>query len=126
MPGDDLMTVIDEGIKLWDKILLCCSEAALKESWWVEKELEKAAEKEEGLKKERKKSVLALIPLDLDGHVFSDDCDTPYKEMITSRYVGDFDGWDTDNEKYTSEFEKLVKALRADEFAREPPPEPKL
>ena len=43
LPGDDIYDKVNEGIRLWDKILLCCSEDSLT-SWWVEDEIDKALE----------------------------------------------------------------------------------
>ena len=37
-PGDKILTAIDRGIRLWDKILLCCSRASLEKSWWWTRE----------------------------------------------------------------------------------------
>ncbi len=45
LPGDDIYDSVDRGIRLWDKVLLCCSGASLT-SWWVEKEISAALEKE--------------------------------------------------------------------------------
>ncbi|HKP71316.1 MAG TPA: toll/interleukin-1 receptor domain-containing protein, partial [Pyrinomonadaceae bacterium] len=34
LPGDDIYKMVDQGIRLWDKVLLCCSKDSLT-SWWV-------------------------------------------------------------------------------------------
>src|SRR4051812_37529975 len=38
LPGDDIYEQVDHGIRLWDKVLLCCSKASLT-SWWVDNEI---------------------------------------------------------------------------------------
>lgn len=125
LPGQDIHDEIDRGIRLWDKLLLCASEASLT-SWWVDGEINRSFQKEAQIMKERGRKVLALIPLDLDGFLFSDKYQSGKKAEITSRVAPDFTGWDKDNAKFDAQLKKVIQALRADAAAREPLPKPRL
>ena len=125
LPGDHVQRAVDEGIRLWDKVLLCCSRAAL-HSWWVDKELQKALMKEKRLFQERGEEVLAIIPLNLDGYILDPQWTDWKQQHVTSRLAANFQGWEQSNQKFADEFEKVVKALRADGGSRPKAPKPKL
>lgn len=125
LPGDDIYERVDQGIKLWDKVLLCASKDALT-SWWVDSEIDIAFKKEQKLMKQRGKKVWALIPLNLDGHLFSGEWERGFAGQVKNRLAADFTGWEADNDKFEQAFEKVVNALKTDDAGRESTPCPKL
>jgi uncharacterized protein YjbI with pentapeptide repeats len=115
--GDKIHHAVDESIRLWDKVLLCCSKDSLT-SWWLDKQVEQALMKEEKLSRERRKEVRSIIPLNLDGHIFLPDWQDWKQQHLTSRTAHDFIGWDKDNAKFEKQLELVFTALRADSRSR--------
>jgi hypothetical protein len=68
LPGDDLYTQIDRGIRLWDKVLLCCSTAALT-SWWIDYEIDLAFEKERNLMRTRGEKVGSVLKVEMKAQI---------------------------------------------------------
>ena len=124
LPGDDIYHEVDRGIRLWDKMLLCCSKNSLT-SWWVDNEIGTAFEKEQQLMKDRRQKVQVLVPLNLDGYLFSDKWKSGYQPQIKRRLAADFTQLG-DAKKFAEQVEKLIQALRADDGSRERPPKRRL
>jgi uncharacterized protein YjbI with pentapeptide repeats len=118
LPSDDLHEEIDRDIRLWDKLLLCSSEASLT-SWWVDGEINRAFQKEAQFMNEHGRKVVALIPLNLDGFMFGEACQSGKRAEIKSRVVASFIGWKNNDDKFDAELENVIKALRADAGARD-------
>ncbi len=126
LPGHDISRELERGIYLWDKFLLCASKNSLT-SWWVEDEIKTTLQKERALRKERGKPVQKLIPLNLDGYMFTDQWDLGVlANEIRSRVAADFQDWEKPTSNFAQQVDRVIKALRADEGARELPPPSKL
>jgi uncharacterized protein YjbI with pentapeptide repeats len=113
-PGRDIYDEIDHGIQLRDKVLLCCSKRSLT-SWWVDNEIGVALEKEQRITKEQGRKILAIVPLNLDGYLFSSEWNSGYRHQIRRRVAADFTAWNTDPDKFEHEMENLICALVADD-----------
>lgn len=120
LPGDDIYDQVERGIRLWDKVLLCCSKHSLT-SWWVDNEIATAFSKEQQLMKDRRKKILSLIPLNLDDFMFSGEWKSGKCQQVKERLAADFTGWETDNAKFEEQSERVVKALRIEGSREEAP-----
>jgi uncharacterized protein YjbI with pentapeptide repeats len=102
--GDKIRSIIDESIRIYDKLLLILSENSIN-STWVEKEVETAFEKEN----QNKHTV--LFPIRLDNGVM--DTGTAWAADIRrTRNIGDFANW-KDHDAYKQAFERLMRDLKA-------------
>lgn len=111
LPGQDIYDELERAIRLRDKVLLCCSKDSLT-SWWVDAEISAAFNKEQRLWKQRGRKTLVLIPLDLDGYMFSPEWRSGKAPAIRSRLAADFREWD--DRKFEEQLDRLVLALKAD------------
>ena len=111
LPGDDIYDEIDLGIKMWEKILLCCSRASLEGSPWVDREIDKALQKEEALWHQQNRKILSLIPINLDDYMFK--WSSGKASMLKSRLAADFRHWQTSSESFDAAVEKILLALKA-------------
>jgi TIR domain len=124
LPGDDIYEKLKQGIRGWDKLLLCCSRSSLL-SWWVDNEIDEAFQKERELFKARGQKVLVLVPIDLDGYLF-EAWSNGKAQQVKSRLAANFQGWTAAPSLFDQTFQSLLLALRTDPGVRELPPPPKL
>ncbi|WP_411267101.1 toll/interleukin-1 receptor domain-containing protein [Chlorobaculum sp. MV4-Y] len=103
--GDKIRPVIDEFIRIHDKLLFILSEHSV-QSDWVEHELEHALDRE----RIEKKNV--LVPVRLDESVM--DSTTGWAGNVRrQRYIGDFRRW-KDHDSYKCAFERLLRNLKSE------------
>jgi hypothetical protein len=103
--GDRFRELIDESIRLYDKLLLVLSEHSVT-SRWVEKEVLTALETEEQQKK------IVLFPVRLDDSVFEVNSGWA-ADIKRTRHIGDFREWKNPY-SYRRGFERLMRDLKAD------------
>jgi hypothetical protein len=111
LPGDEVVDAGERGTKLWDKMILCCSESALRNSWWIESEIAQSLQKEKEIQRRDGRASPALIPLDLDGYL-SGGWQSPRSAEILSREIADFSAWHKGEPLPRSPLERLMDALR--------------
>ena len=103
--GAEIRDVIEEAIRLRDKVLLVLSEAAIA-STWVEGEVEKAFEEE------RQRGGLVLFPVRLDDAVLTTKAAWA-GHLRRTRHIGDFRAW-KDYDAYQRTLERLLRDLRVE------------
>lgn len=110
LPGDDILDLVDQGIRIFDKLILVCSEASLsvRSGWWVEQEIERALAKER-LSRSNGTRLAVLVPITLDDYIFK-RWESRFKASVVDKHVGDFRAWQEPS-KYSAALERLVSAL---------------
>jgi TIR domain-containing protein/pentapeptide repeat protein len=103
--GDKFRTLIDESIRVHDKLMVVLSSASI-QSPWVEEEVEAAFEKE------RKENKLVLFPIALDNAVMVTERAWG-ASLRRTRHIGDFRNW-KDHDAYKVAFDRLLRDLKAE------------
>lgn len=112
--GDRIHSKVDRAIRERDRVLLCASKASLT-SWWVDNELNSVIAKEQALWKKTKQEALVLIPLNLDGFMFSKSWKSGWKSQVTSRVAPDFSHWRIRNPSASKDaLGSVIRALIVD------------
>mgnify|MGYP001045793614 CR=1 FL=1 len=103
--GKTVWGEIDRSIRLYDKLVVVCSEHSL-QSGPVLREIERA------LQREDREGKNILFPIRIDDYLFG-EWEHPSKPDVKSKVVGDFRGWDESEAKYDVAFQRLLNALQA-------------
>jgi hypothetical protein len=108
VPGDKLHRMMRKGVNEHDRVILVCSKASLDRKG-VLNEIEETLARES-----RDGGAAYLIPIRLDGYVFSGwappNPDTA--QSVRDRVVADFEGADADPAKFDAGVRKLIAALK--------------
>jgi hypothetical protein len=107
--GKTLMHSIDEAVRVYDKLIVICSEQSLK-SPAVIREIERALQKEDDLTLAGKDSEV-LFPIRLDDFIF-DGWQHHRKADVVAKTVGDFRQWQQ-HDSYQKAFDRLLRDLKA-------------
>jgi TIR domain/Pentapeptide repeats (8 copies) len=101
--GRALMGEIDRAIRVYDKLIVVCSEHSLNAEPVI-REIERA------LKREQREGKEVLFPIRLDDAVFASD--HHLQADLASRYIGDFRDWRTPA-SYWAALARLIRDLRS-------------
>ena len=114
---EDLQEPMLRALGRRDRILLCASKNSLS-SWWVQETIDSAFEAEQRLKKEEGRDLRILLPLNLDGFMFSGDWNSPHEKAVAARVAGDFVGWRRNKSKFVDELEHILLAIKGEKAGR--------
>jgi uncharacterized protein YjbI with pentapeptide repeats len=104
--GEPILSGIDTGIRLHDKLLLILSESSVS-SAWVEQEVQMA------LSRERNERRRVLFPIRIDDAILTHPAGWPAL-VRNERHIGDFRQW-KDHDAYQATFARLLRDLKAEQ-----------
>lgn len=106
--GKTLMKSVDEAVRMYDKLVVICSEKSL-QAPPVIREIERALQKEDQLAAGGQGGEV-LFPIRLDDYIF-EEWEHHRKADVVAKNVGDFQEWE-DPKKYKDAFDRLLRDLR--------------
>jgi hypothetical protein len=106
--GKTLMRSIDEAVRIYDKLIVICSEQSLNAPAVI-REMERALQKEDDLARQAKEAEV-LFPIRLDDYLFN-GWQYYRKADVTAKNVGDFRQW-KDHDSYQKAFKRLLRDLK--------------
>lgn len=119
--GDRIHSEVESAIQECDKVLLCASKASLT-SWWVDNELNSVIAKEQALWRKTGEETLVLVPLNLDGFMFTDSWKSSWKNKVISRLAPDFTNWNSDRTwECDNALSSVIHALIIDKLTKDNP-----
>jgi hypothetical protein len=83
-----------------------------KKGWWVDREVTRALERERRSQESSGSPETVLIPIDIDGHLFSPSCSHFRRDDLRARVAAPFMGWKEREDKYADGMNRLLRALR--------------
>ena len=101
--GERILEGVNTAIRLFDRVVLCCSRASLTSSW-VDDEIAMA------FQKERQTGHDILVPLDLDGFLHN-EWTSARAVRVRERLAADFINWRSSNSKFEKGLASVVRAL---------------
>jgi hypothetical protein len=104
--GNPVWVEIDRSVKIYDKLVVVCSIHSL-QSGPVQREIERALNREDREKKD------VVFPIRLDNYIF-DGWKHERRDDVLRKVIGNFAGWNRSATKYSSAFNRLLRALQAE------------
>jgi hypothetical protein len=112
--GKTLMKFIDEAVRVYDKLVVICSEQSL-QAPAVIREIERALQKEDVLARQGKDDEV-LFPIRLDDFIF-EKWEHHRKADVLTKNVGDLRNW-TDPEAYSKCLNRLLRDLKPEKSSQ--------
>lgn len=117
--NDDVFStaVAERGSRVWDRVLLCATQAALTADW-IDGLVDSVLRREETILQASGKKATLMWPLNLDGFLFSGSWEHAHANEVAGRVLADFTGWRRNKKKFSEELKQLIERLREESSGR--------